>query len=342
MHTITNSLILILFASFTLAAVNETQHARSYFFVGGEYVETTAGTLIQNQMYVERLSPAHISRPYPIILMHCAGQDGTNFLNKPDGGRGWASWFLEAGYEVYVTISSRFTAVQTFNLWPQAKLHTQWPGSGMPGDLIFDAYYQSVVQGIANATEHERIMQKAGSALLDKIGPSILVTHSQGGVHGWSIADAQPDKIKALIQIDPRGPPFQEAVFPTDFSRPWALTSIPLTFSPAPTNASAPLATQVVASTTANLTACVMQAEPARKLLHIAKVPVLVETGEASYHAVYDHCTVRFLKQAGVEVEHLELGKVGIHGNGHMQFLERNSDEIAAKLHDWIVKTLGD
>lgn len=180
-------------------------------------------------------------------------------------------------------------------------------------------------------------MREAGIALLDRIGPSIMITHSQGGLYGWAIADAEPTKIKALIQIDPKGPPFQEVIFSTDFSRPWGLTSIPLTFDPAPTNLSAPLATQVVPSPSSNLTDCIIQAEPALKLVNLAKVPILVETGEASYHAMYDYCSVLFLRQAGVKVDHLELGKEGIHGNGHLQFMEKNSDDIAAMLHEWIL-----
>jgi hypothetical protein len=84
-----------------------------------------------------------------------------NFLNKPDGGRGWASWFLEEGYEVYIVdettrarsawnpagdfpqstfsaefISQRFTAVQNYPLWPQAVLHTQWPGVSLESTQI--------------------------------------------------------------------------------------------------------------------------------------------------------------------------------------------------------------
>ncbi|KAI0134657.1 Alpha/Beta hydrolase protein [Xylariales sp. AK1849] len=349
----------------TFAVAEETQHVREYFYVGGQYVNTSSGTLHQNQMYVEKLSPPRVLRQYPIVFLHGGCQDGTNFLNKPDGGKGWASWFLEQGYEVYIvdetargrspwnptggfamttfstdTISSRFTAVQSSTLWPQAKLHTQWPGSGIQGDAIFDAYYQSVIQGIADGTEQERAMQEAGSALLDKIGPSILITHSQGGLYGWALADARPEKIKGLIQIEPKGPPFQEAIFSTEFSRPWGLTSIPLTFTPTPTNASVPLATQVIPSESSDLTSCMVQAEPARKLPNIAKVPILIDTGEASYHATYDHCFILFLNQAGVKAEHLELGKAGIHGNAHLQFLEKNSDQIAAKLNDWIERTV--
>jgi hypothetical protein len=84
---------------------------------------------------------------------------------------------------------------------------------------------------------------------------------------------------------------------------------------------------------------CWIQAEPARQLPNIAKVHILIETGEASCHAMYDHCFVKFLNQAGVSVDFLELGKNGVHGNAHMQFLEQNSDAIAEKLYEWINKT---
>ena len=59
-------------------------------------------------------------------------------------------------------------------------------------------------------------------------------------------------------------------------------------------------------------------------------------TSEASYHAVYDHCTVTYLRQAGVEVEYLELGKAGIHGNGHFMFMEENNLRVAEEIKPWL------
>jgi len=68
---------------------------------------------------------------------------------------------------------------------------------------------------------------------------------------------------------------------------------------------------------------------------------VLFVTAEASYHAVYDHCTVAFLRQAGVEVEVLELGEAGIHGNGHFMFLELNNIMIAEMVSAWLDRFAG-
>ena len=58
-------------------------------------------------------------------------------------------------------------------------------------------------------------------------------------------------------------------------------------------------------------------------------------TAEASYHAPYDHCTAKFLDQAGVKNSFVRLADRGIRGNGHMMMLEKNNLEIAAFLRRW-------
>ena len=65
-------------------------------------------------------------------------------------------------------------------------------------------------------------------------------------------------------------------------------------------------------------------------------ISILLETGEASYHASYDEGTVRFLRQAGVNVKRLKLAVVGVHGNGHLQFLEKKNLEIIELLKKWM------
>lgn len=57
---------------------------------------------------------------------------------------------------------------------------------------------------------------------------------------------------------------------------------------------------------------------------------------EASYHATYDHCTARFLSQAGAPTTFVRLEQRGIHGNGHMVMLEKNNAEVAAVIRDWL------
>ena len=88
-----------------------------------------------------------------------------NWLNTPDNREGWASWFLRRGYTVYIVdqpqrgrsaylpndgflaaysteyISKLFTGIQLSNLWPQAALHTQWPGVSGSSALDVRCFY---------------------------------------------------------------------------------------------------------------------------------------------------------------------------------------------------------
>ncbi len=150
---------------------NEVPAIRTFFYVGGGYAsDGKGGHIFKDQMYVEKLSPVAVQGPQkdPIFLIHGQGQTGTNFLNKPDGSQSWTSQFLEAGHTVYIVdqtfrgrsawapgagasspstysaeiIQQRFTAVQQYSLWPQARLHTQWPGPGTMGDTVFDTCKQ--------------------------------------------------------------------------------------------------------------------------------------------------------------------------------------------------------
>jgi hypothetical protein len=81
-----------------------------------------------------------------------------------------------------------------------------------------------------------------------------------------------------------------------------------------------------------------MQKSPAHQLPNLQKIPILIVTAEASYHAPYDHCTVKFLEQAGAHPSDVRLAEAGIHGNGHMMMLEKNSADIAAMIARWLSK----
>ena len=115
-----------------------------------------------------------------------------------------------------------------------------------------------------------------------------------------------------------------------------------MSYSPAAANASDLAIVQQDAPDGPGLTRCWQQRAPARQLPNLQKVPILVVTAEASYHAPYDHCTVRYLDQAGVRSTWVKLGDIGIHGNGHMLMLEKNNQEIAKVMADWLAKSVPD
>jgi pimeloyl-ACP methyl ester carboxylesterase len=339
-----------------------------YFFVGGQYVEGKTGPLMERQSYVEFYMPPQRTKPYPIVMIHGAAQTGSNFTGTPDGRKGWAQYFVEQGYAVYVIdqpgrgrsayndsmgpltrfpasqIEQRFTAHERFNLWPQAKLHTQWPGEGpnkgRRGDPIFDQFYASQVQYIQSNATTQTLNRDAGAALLDKIGPAIVMTHSQSGAIGWPIADARPQLVKAIVAAEPSGPPFANAVFGEQPARLWGVTDIPMTYDPPIASAKELVVVREEKADGPNLERCRRQGAPVRRLPRLAGIPILILAAESSYHAVYDHCTAKYLEQAGVKNTYVRLEDVGIRGNGHMLMIEKNNLEIAAFIEQWLAKSV--
>lgn len=345
-------------------------------FVGGEYVTRAGGTFMTGQMYVERWVPVAHTRPYPVVMIHGGVQTGSNFIATPDGRPGWLHYFLAEGYEVLVVdqpsrgrsghlvedgkadgltrytaehIQQRFTAAGKFALWPQAALQTEWPGTGEPGDPVFDSFFASQVEHLADRTEIERLNQVAGAALLDDIGEAILLTHSQSGPFGWLIADARPDKVKAIVALEPNGPPFFEVAFlgtetaGDDWyeydlapAREWGITRAPMTFDPLPDSASDLGPALASMPDSPDLVRGYLPSGPRRRLNRLAGIPILILSAEASYHACYDQCTSEFLDWAGVAHDFVRLEDRGIRGNGHMIMLEKNNHRTAGVVLDWL------
>ena len=132
-----------------------------YFYVGGKTKVVDGHTYVVDQMYVDFRIPAQQTHPYPIVMVHGGTRSGTTYTGTPDGREGWAQYFVRRGYAVYVVDQPgrgrsgysvedygpshvadmeggmrRYLAQEKFNLWPQAHLHTQWPGSGAPDDPV--------------------------------------------------------------------------------------------------------------------------------------------------------------------------------------------------------------
>jgi pimeloyl-ACP methyl ester carboxylesterase len=359
------------------------------FYAGGSYDKAhPAGHLI-GQMYVQYLIPAELKHPFPIVLIHGGDQTGAGWFSTPDGRPGWAQYFVRLGYGVYVVdqvargrsafvpevygetsgqpldyVMQKFTAQERYKLWPQAALHTQWPGRGEPGDAAFDQYASSEAQGMENRSLQTQMNVDALAALLDRIGASIILVHSQSGAYAWPLTQARPALVKAIVAAEPAGPPVHDVVVHSaqrfdvgwdkavkqtedDYYRdnpgvkPYGLTSIPLTYMPAVTPGSPLSFVQQEKPERRDLARCWRQAEPARKLVAVAERPIMLLEAEASFYAGYNHCNVEYLQQAGVDVTFIKLADLGIHGNGHMMMLEKNSDQVAQVVADWLEKVLG-
>jgi pimeloyl-ACP methyl ester carboxylesterase len=338
---------------------------RGFFYVGGHYVGEPGKEIMQGQIYVEVLAPKEQRRPYPLVLIHGAAQTATNWMGTPDGREGWAEYFVGQGYVVYMidqpmrgrsayhpddgptrmfTVENeqfQFTAIESDGTWPGHEKHTQWPGEGAnkgkKGDPVFDAFYATQVETVLSNEQTQRRNQDAGAALLDKIGPAIILTHSQSGPFGWLIADVRPKLVKGIIAIEPSGPPFENTIIGTGKARAWGPADIALTYDPPVKDPSELAIVRDDKADGPDMFVCWMQKAPARQLINLKNIPAVVITAEASYHRIYDHCTVKYLKEAGMNVEWMPLQSKGIHGNGHMVMIEKNNLAIAKLIDDWVL-----
>jgi pimeloyl-ACP methyl ester carboxylesterase len=346
-----------------------------YFYVGGRPTVVDGRTYVSHQMYVEVRIPARQTHRYPIVMVHGGTMSGTNFTGTPDGREGWAQYFVRQGFATYVVDQPgrgrsgyataqygpskvadmeggqrRYLSQEKYKLWPQAHLHTQWPGSGAPDDPVSLQMVSGYVPEIDDFTKQQFLNRDALVALFDKIGPAVLMVHSQAGAFGWPVADARPLLVKAIVGVEPNGPPFYEVNFigaPDYFKQgklalPYGLSAVPLAYEPAVKDASELAIFQEDKADGPDLVRCWLQKEPARQLPNLQKMPILVLTSEASYHAPYDHCTVKFLEQAGVKPSFVKLADLGIRGNSHVMMLEKNNREIAAVIARWLDQNLSE
>lgn len=335
------------------------------FFIGGEYektedprIERVTGQMEAHRMcgqaYVEVYVPDKITRPYPLVFLPGNNQTMLSWMGTPDGRKGWAQYFWEQGYLVYlVDVQHRGRAVNMVRedqkkfIFSAEKCErvfagkdnlecTQWFGKPERGDESFDTFYATITPSLNDNRQMQSYMQKAGAELLDKIGPAILITHSQAGPYAWLIADARPGMVKGMVQLEPKGPPFHDDRKRRNENAVWGLTEIPLHYEP-PIKSGTELVRAEVKPEDPFLDSGYLQEEPARRLPNLADVPIMIISGGASKHARYDYLTAAYLRQAGVkEVCYVSLREQGIMGNSHMIMLEKNNLTIAEMALKWI------
>ncbi len=213
------------------------------FFVGGQTFFTehgndtnepsnrNPGTATINQAYVEYQIPHDRRSRYPIILYPGGGHGGKVYETTPDGREGWSTYFLRQGFPVYLVdgvnrggssydITNIVLAKQGrvpasdipgMNRYTYEAAWTQFrigptPGVPHPNTQFpteaFAQYGNQLIPAWRDAIEDDKNVA-ALVALLDKIGPSIVLTWSQSGRFGVRAALQRPNLVTAMVTLEP-------------------------------------------------------------------------------------------------------------------------------------------
>jgi pimeloyl-ACP methyl ester carboxylesterase len=297
--------------------MSEDSEGRFWIAAGGEA-----------PMYVEWAGPEPAGQP-SLILIHGGGGQGLDWLGTPDGRPGWAPELARRGHRVYTVdrpghgrgaqwagalgeMGAPMDAEGLGILFRSpdgvhatAHLQTQWPGDrdrppgSDPAILHMVASCRGMPTDLAVAHALER---QLGAELVDRVGPSILFTHSAGAPAGWLIAAARPAQVRAVVALEPFGPPFRPAEGDLP-GLPHGLTAIPLDGS-------------------------------------LDGIPVLLVTAEASLLGHFDTEVRDHLAKTGARVQLLRLADHGVHGNGHGMIFERNHLQVLDVVMDELGRLL--
>jgi pimeloyl-ACP methyl ester carboxylesterase len=286
----------------------------SHFNYGAPSPPFGPGDISVNHTYVQYQIPRAQRYRYPVIMVHGGGHTGKTYETTPDGREGWFTSFARRGFSPYVvddpnrgracceptqinqtklqnlpgstlpltSIYSKQTAWTGFRFGPTYP--NPYPNVQFPLEAI-DQYAAQWVLTYRDPPEIDKIT--AGIvAVLDKLGPSILVTHSQSGTPGRRASVARPHLVKAVVAIEGGG------AFPQGSHEEQVQARIPL-----------------------------LQVEG----------DFMTEAGRNARKAITDR-----LRSLGGDATTIVLPEIGIHGNTHMMMMDRNSEQVADVVEDWI------
>lgn len=293
-----------------------TTSRRGSFWLGvSDRVEGPLGTVLRGPMYVEWEAPASdASTGTPWVLVHGGGGQGTDYLSTPDGRLGWSRLLVEQGHTVYVV---------------------DRPGHG-------------------RSPHHPDVLGPMGPPMGAQALRRIFVPPAEGeDSNPWSGAHSQWPGGR-----EPGDPVYDQWLANSgpmlaDWGEMHALERVRLAelldmVGPAVvvTHSAGGPGTFLAADARPEQVAALIAIETVpddatRRLPNLSRFPIAVVTGEASMFRATDGELAEALAGAGCDVEHIQLGDHGVHGNAHGVMIERNNAEVLAVLTRWVGNRLG-
>ncbi|MES2569972.1 MAG: alpha/beta fold hydrolase [Verrucomicrobiota bacterium] len=157
------------------------------------------------------------ARPLPLVMWHGHGQSAKTWETTPDGREGFQTIFLRRQFPVYLidqprrgcaarsTEPANLSAAPDEQLWFGIFRLGVWPElyPGVQFARDEESLNQFFRQSVPNTGPFNmEVNTSAVSALFERIGPGILVTHSHSGGMGWATA-MKNEKIRAIVSFEP-------------------------------------------------------------------------------------------------------------------------------------------
>jgi len=268
-------------------------------------------------------------RSLPLVFWHGFGQSAATWQTTPDGREGFQNLFLRRRFSVYlIDQPRRGTAGRSLvqGTVPATADEQRWfvqfrlgPWPGLFDGVQFPRAPQALEQYFRLMTPDTApfdaaVATDATSALIDRIGPAILVTHSHSGGLGWTTVMSNPG-VRAVVSFEP-GSGF---VFPEGEAPP----TMP--------SAAGPLEPAVV---------------PLQRFKALTRIPIAVYYGDnipvqPTNVPGLDNWRVRLsmarlwveaVNRHGGDATLIHLPTIGIRGNTHFPFSDLNNAQIAEEV----------
>jgi pimeloyl-ACP methyl ester carboxylesterase len=297
--------------------------------------DSAGQTLHGDHAFIFYQIPEH-TKNLPLVFWHGYGQSMKTWQTTPDGRDGFQTIFLKRDYSVYLldqprrgeagrsTVNMTIPVAPDEQLWFGIFRFGVWPNfyDGVQFSRDPEALNQFFRQGVPSPASFDNDVNTAAvSALFDKTGPGILVTHSASGGPGWQTA-IRNQNVKAIVSFEPGAAfPFPEGEAPE-----------PIAFN---NGNKAPLPTV-----------------PMADFEKLTKIPIVIYYGdnipaEPSTNPGQDQWRVFYgtakmwrdvVNRHGGDVTIVHLPEEGIYGNTHFPMSDLNNIEIADHMSDFLAR----
>lgn len=304
---------------------------------GGRTVLRDGDVFLGDHGYARYQIPVN-ARPFPLVFWHGASTSGVGWECTPDGREGFQTLLLRRRFATYVIDQPRKGRSggppfeEAVNLKPPSKVDSWniwrlgvWEPPSPPtfhanlrmdtGENTVDQLFRQRTPEIgASLNDDYEVVLDAMNSLLQRIGRSILVLHSNSGKDGWRLR-TRNERVAGIVAYEPSAFVFPENDPPADVDtkneRVQSITR-PILVDPEEFQQLAGIPIQLVyGDNVRDVPSENIGAELWRVDLQRAK----------QFQAA--------INRIGGSVELLELPKIGVMGNTHFPFSDLNNVEVA-------------